>query len=510
MRLGAAILMAAALSGLGGATAMAATDLSPRLTMSSQAVVGSTTPFTIAVHNYGPDPTSGTTTVTDALPPGLTPVSADGSGWSCALAQTVTCSSSDAVAAGGDFPPIALVAAVGAGALPGVANVASVANAGDGNAANDADGETLVVRTAHDASVAFSATGRFDVDRDERLRITVANAGTFPTMGITTVDDVLPAGVSFISAEGDDWSCALVPGEVAHVRCTTAAVVGGGVGGLFPRIELIVRPTLAAWPSFVDTATVTAVGDQFAPNDTSSVTVRLSGTGPPDLSLQITPRTLSVDTPATFGMTVRRTGATPTGTTLVTGALPASLGPVSASGTGWTCAIAPQLSCTTTSASPGRIAVVVKPTAAAVPAVAIGATVHNDGDRNAANDGATASLTVRPLVFGAFRVDAAWRVRRHGPPPARRLTGLAVRRAHPGAALDVRCVAGCRHPKLLASATARRSRRGTRLHFAHALVVRASTVLTVSEHMPGSATVTQRCGFERKRHGGWRLQTLSS
>ena len=58
---------------------------------------GSTASYTIPVENISPyGPTSGTVTVNDTLPTGLTPTSATGTGWSCSIAsQTVSCVDSD-------------------------------------------------------------------------------------------------------------------------------------------------------------------------------------------------------------------------------------------------------------------------------------------------------------------------------------------------------------------------------------------------------------------------------
>lgn len=65
--------------------------------------------YTITVGNAGPGPTDGTpVTVTDVLPQGLTAVSMTDDGWTCDVA-TLTCTRSDALAAGASYPPITLV-----------------------------------------------------------------------------------------------------------------------------------------------------------------------------------------------------------------------------------------------------------------------------------------------------------------------------------------------------------------------------------------------------------------
>jgi LPXTG-site transpeptidase (sortase) family protein len=101
---------------------------------------GSTTAtFTLTAHNAGGGPTTGTVTVTDVLPAGLTPTAAAGSGWTCPApaGQTVSCTRSDVLAAGASFPPILVTATVLASSANAVTNVATVSGGGETNAAND-------------------------------------------------------------------------------------------------------------------------------------------------------------------------------------------------------------------------------------------------------------------------------------------------------------------------------------------------------------------------------------
>ncbi len=74
--------------------------------------------------------TSGTVTVTETAPVGLTVVSMAGSGWNCSLG---TCSRSDALAAGSSYPPITVTVNVAASAASLVVN--QVAVSGGGSAA---------------------------------------------------------------------------------------------------------------------------------------------------------------------------------------------------------------------------------------------------------------------------------------------------------------------------------------------------------------------------------------
>ena len=85
-------------------------------TPASFAQASSTGYYTLTPGNIGAAPSAGTVTVVDTLPPGMSFLSASGSGWTCAaLAQAVTCTSGTPIAANGSGNPITLRVAVAAG-----------------------------------------------------------------------------------------------------------------------------------------------------------------------------------------------------------------------------------------------------------------------------------------------------------------------------------------------------------------------------------------------------------
>jgi uncharacterized repeat protein (TIGR01451 family) len=105
-------------------------------------IAGQTGVYTIVAGNISLSPTSGTITVVDSLPPGLTPTSIGGTGWTCALA-TATCSRSDSLAAGASFPAIAVNVAV-AGGL-GISNLVNQATLTAGAVQIDSEDVTHIV-----------------------------------------------------------------------------------------------------------------------------------------------------------------------------------------------------------------------------------------------------------------------------------------------------------------------------------------------------------------------------
>lgn len=102
-------------------------DLALSMQHNGNFVYGHNASYTINIHNNGPSPTSGTTTVTDTLPTGLTFVSGTGTGWTCsASGQVVTCTTTSIISDSGNANPITLTVAIGSGAGSTVTNSATV------------------------------------------------------------------------------------------------------------------------------------------------------------------------------------------------------------------------------------------------------------------------------------------------------------------------------------------------------------------------------------------------
>jgi uncharacterized repeat protein (TIGR01451 family) len=122
----------------------------------TQGQVGS---YTVTVTNIGTAATSGTVTVTDTLPSGLTATAISGSGWTCAL-STVTCSRADVLAISASYPTIAVTVSVSASAATSVTNTATVSGGGETNMANDlASDPTQINISEAGQTITFAAVG---------------------------------------------------------------------------------------------------------------------------------------------------------------------------------------------------------------------------------------------------------------------------------------------------------------------------------------------------------------
>ena len=108
-----------------------------KTTDTSFAAPGQTVTYTVTVANVGNSPSSGTVTVTETPPTGLTVTALSGIGWTCTV-QTRTCTRSDVLAPATSYPVITVTTSVGADVAPGtMTNSASVTGGGDPNPGNN-------------------------------------------------------------------------------------------------------------------------------------------------------------------------------------------------------------------------------------------------------------------------------------------------------------------------------------------------------------------------------------
>jgi uncharacterized repeat protein (TIGR01451 family) len=228
----------------------------------SQGQSGAT--YTMTVSNSGGSATSGTVTVNDTLPAGLTATAVSGSGWTCTVSPVV-CTRSDALASGSSYPAITLTVNVAASAPASVTNTATVSGGGDANPANNSSSDvTPIGAAAVDLSIAKTHTGIFFSGQNgATYSITVTNSGAVPSSGTVTVTDTLPTGLTATAIAGSGWTCTL-----ATLTCTRTDVVAAGAS--YPAITLTVNVATSAPASVTNTATVSGGGDTNPANNTAS------------------------------------------------------------------------------------------------------------------------------------------------------------------------------------------------------------------------------------------------
>ena len=350
--------------------------------------------YSITVNNSGGGATSGTVTVTETVPAGLTLVSMSGSGWSCA---SVSCTNSTVLAAGGSYPVITVTVNVASNAAASVTNSATVAGGGESNTGNNTanDATSIIAGSSGtpDLTITKTHSGNFAQGQNGvTYTISVKNSGAASTSGTVTVTENVPSGLTLVSLSGSGWSC-------GTTTCTTSAVQVAG--GSYPNITATFNVSASASSSLTNTATVSGGGESNTGNNSASdpTTITGAGSGAPDLSItkSHSGNFTQGQNGATYTIGVSNAGnASTSGTVTVTDSVPSGLTLVSMSGSGWTCA---SNSCTNSTAlaagnAYSPITVTVNVSASAAASITNSATVAGGGDGNAGNNTANDPTTI--------------------------------------------------------------------------------------------------------------------
>ena len=235
---------------------------------------GQPSTYAITVGNVGDGPTLGAVTVSDTIePPGLSINGpATGSGWACSTAgSTVTCTRSDPLPAGSDYPTISIPVLVSPGAQPGaISNTASVTAPSDGNPDNNSfTDEGAVSEPAIDLHVEKAVTSMpFSIGYGPQelitYRIEVTNNGIADAANVQLADS-LEAPLILESMTPSQGSCT---GAVCNLGTITQgqAPVTIEVQVSVPDIDTYVSNSLLS-----NTATVSApIGTEINPDDNSA------------------------------------------------------------------------------------------------------------------------------------------------------------------------------------------------------------------------------------------------
>jgi uncharacterized repeat protein (TIGR01451 family) len=227
-------------------------DLTVAKSHTGSFTVGSTGTYSMSVNNSGGTATSGTITITDTLPAGLTVNNgaagsvtlggANAANWTCssnaASPQVITCTSSGAIAVSGtsvfSFPvTVGLGTAVGTNS---VTNTASVSGGGQINTANDSSSDPTTVLSPN-LAISKTHTGNFTQGATGAYSLTVNNTGTAATSGTVTVVDTLPpdlsvtaGAVTLTGANAANWNCNAV-GQT--ITCTSTTAIANGSSSTF-------------------------------------------------------------------------------------------------------------------------------------------------------------------------------------------------------------------------------------------------------------------------------------
>ncbi|HEY2967706.1 MAG TPA: hypothetical protein VGK75_04990, partial [Casimicrobiaceae bacterium] len=293
--------------------------------------------FTLTIGNAGPGDTSGTVTVVDTLPTGLTATDISGTGWTCTLG-TLTCTRSDALGAGSSYPAITLTVNVAMNAAASVSNSATVGGGGEINTANDSATDAVTIDPAAvnaDLGITKSnGSSTVNSGASTTYTIVVNNAGAQAADGAVVTDPVA-AGLAQTSVScGSATGGAVCPGSPTLAQLQAGLTIPTLPSGGSVTFTVFANVT-AASGSVSNTASVAAPAGVTDPNgannqvtDTDSVVVVASSA---DLAVTKTngASTVKSGTATTYSIVVSNAGPQAADGAVVTDAAVAGLAKIS-------------------------------------------------------------------------------------------------------------------------------------------------------------------------------------
>jgi uncharacterized repeat protein (TIGR01451 family) len=274
--------------------------------------------YTIAVHNNGPGSTTGTVTVTDTLPTGLSATAMSGTDWSCTLSPLrCTRTRSDALASGGSYPPITVTVNVVADApLPTVTNTVTVISDNDLVASNDTATDPTTITPAGLSITKIADVMNPAVNSTVRFTLTVTNYGSTPATGVMVLDR-LPAGLQYVSDSS---------GGKKYNSTTGVWTVGDLAGG--DTATLTITATVKQAGQIVNIASITNPGltDPDLSNNSSGLILNAEG-AQADLAVakKVDNASPAQNSFVTFTLTMTNNGPNNAGSIAVTDLLPSGL-----------------------------------------------------------------------------------------------------------------------------------------------------------------------------------------
>ena len=249
---------------------------------------GSTATYTIPVENLSPyGSTSGTVTVNDTLPVGLTPTSASGTGWACSIvSQTVSCINPTVLAANSFYPSITVNANVLQTAPSTETNTALVSGGGEVNLANDSATDVANVVSVADLSITNAASPD-PVAAGSNVTYTqvVTNNGPSAADNAALIEAV-PTNTTFVSlAAPSGWTCTTpAVGATGNIVCTDLSLAGSTAA----TFSLIVKVNTGTTNGTVITNTASvssSVSDPNSSNNTASAVTVVGATSQAEMTV---------------------------------------------------------------------------------------------------------------------------------------------------------------------------------------------------------------------------------
>lgn len=238
-------------------------DLSIVKELATNIVAGENATYTLQVHNAGPSIATDVVVV-DTMPAGLTFIGIDETDVAECVdaAGVVTCTLAEPLAAG-ESATLTMQVAVAADVLGDVVNTATVSSTTpDPNPENNTDDATGPTASLIDLAVVKSMSVETGVVGSQvQYELSVTNAGPSTAQGMA-LTDVMPAGLTAVSATGEGWVCVIT--EDNAVSCLLGELAPGATA---PVVTITAAVEAGAYPEVTNTASVTAA----TPEDESTL-----------------------------------------------------------------------------------------------------------------------------------------------------------------------------------------------------------------------------------------------
>lgn len=319
-------------------TPQTSADLILTKTSTGSVIAGTTATYRLVVKNLGPS-SAQSVTISDTLPTGGTYASFSSStgSWSCSVnAGTVTCDLSGALASGASAE-VDLNVDIASGVVGNIANTAAVTSTTtDPNPDNNTDTDNSLFTAKADLQIVKSHTGDGVAGENISFTLAVKNNGPSDAESSIVVNDVLPDGLSFVSASGSGWSCSADGAELTCTRNTTLIS-----GASAPLITVVASIDPSAGPSSLfNTATVTSTTthdrdqenntstDELVVNDSTDLTMTKTTTGA---------NPVKAGQRTEFSVVVTNQGPSTADDVIVEDTLPSTFSDITIDDNGWTC-----------------------------------------------------------------------------------------------------------------------------------------------------------------------------
>ena len=293
---------------------------------------GSPLSFAINVSNGGPDATSGSVTVTNTFPSGVTSFTVSGAGWTCGslAGNTATCSNAASIANAGAAPMLTLSMTAPATG-PAVDSATVSAGTADPNNGNNTASQSVTILGQADLAITKTGPASSTAGSPLVYTITVTNNGPSDAAAVSVADPT-PAGTSFVSNSG---ACTTV------FPCALGTMTAGQTKSI---TSTFTTPTNFTGTSIANTATVSSptTPDPSAANNSATATTAF-GAASADLAVTKTgPSTAANGTTAAYTISVTNNGPATATNVVLNDPTPAGLAFTSATNpclTGFPCSL---------------------------------------------------------------------------------------------------------------------------------------------------------------------------